>query len=1440
MKQNSHPCAALVRRMLMALLCLTIATIVLQAQDKLSVTTQIFLNEQRNQALAPKASQQNRFKLKSTSGHTFDDEQIIATPDTIDGKAYISAFIRIDDQSAIKELESLGVIMQCQFKNATLLTTLIPVEKIEAVADIATVSRINVASKMQTFTDAAREVSNVDDVLTYSTDARSAGLPNAYDGTGVLLGVIDTGIDFQHIAFKDKNGNSRIKRAYVYNGSTDREYTSVTSSSPTTDNSSADHGTHTSSTAGGSSVVINGSSVTVTDNHASATYGGMAPGTDLYLAGLNALYDTYISNAFQYITNYAGTQPLVVSNSWGSQIGPHDGTGDYADIVSEYFDDNHPNRVCLFAASNDAGKSKVGSAGGYYVSGTATSASPLGTIINSAYIDADPGFQYAGVLASAWARGTSSLACKILVLNSSTGALVKEISVTPTTNGATPSGLSTYYSGTLYVYKDYIASENKTQVLLRAPNYINSKSYSTTTVDGSTYYKSNYILAIQIYPTNGSSTIDIWRGGSGYLSNHLSTNGYTWSAGSDNMSVSDEATIPGAISVGAYVTKNNVADYNGTSHDYSDTYTMGDIAYFSSYTTQGSGPLGEQYPWITAPGARLVAAVNHYSSTYTSGSSATDRVNANTTSPYGAMQGTSMATPTAAGIVALWLQVAKENDLELTTSDIKTIMKESAIHDSYTDTGTNHTHFGQGKIDALAGIQYILSHWCNKPTITASPTTLTFEQQVGTTASQTVSIGGMNLEGNITATLSDASGVYTIDKTTITANQATEGTTITITYAPTLAGTHNATLTLSSSNASDVTININGTAAGPMLMVNPTSLTMAANVSATATKTFAVTGTYITGDVALTLTDDAGVFSISPATIPASQINATTPVNVIVTFQAEEEGEFAGMVTLTSEGVAQQTVALNATASNGGTASDTYLDITKYATIDQAGWNKNYVDQLYQYTEYDDQDVAWLTLPVYGAWSSIYYSPKAQNWISSNYSSSPSTSTMGVVTNGWGNANDIYQGSSAYFTTTTARYFGNQSEKAQSSSNRTITFYVTNVTAVKLYGLNGPNSAGSYTHYPTTLTVTEVTVGDNNDITDGAVVYNTSNYTNDATINFAATGLDKNKIYKVVAGATRGYLYEIGFQTTIERKSLAQVVAEGKLGKTYYLQQGDLQPVAISPDGKSLYCKDNGAYASPSQPAAGQIDYVSTVAGLQQGGWDQSNWVALQKADQSEWSSNELIGSGYTLKNVKGHLIDRVNPVLVLDKLPEAKEQRTAFTPNAMVACNFAGSEQLSPVDGKTYWFLTPKPMEVVEIHWAMWNEASGMFVAPPSIGSVNVANLSGQFEVNTSNLDFDFNPTDGDVYTFQAVIHAATPTAHSPRGNRAETARGQYVAYPVSELTWEGGIDDGIITGVQRLHGDKAFEVGRYNVAGQRVPADYHGVVIIRMSDGTARKVVQ
>lgn len=168
----------------------------------------------------------------------------IAEPVSIDGVKMISAFVRVTNPTAKSELEALGVQIECEFLNGTLFTTLIPIDKIESVADIATVSRVSVATKKRPLTDAARQYSNVDDVLNHSADAISAGLPTTYDGTGVVLGVIDTGIDFQHKAFKDANGNYRLKRAYVYNGSRAQEYSSFSSSSPTTDDSSEDHGTH--------------------------------------------------------------------------------------------------------------------------------------------------------------------------------------------------------------------------------------------------------------------------------------------------------------------------------------------------------------------------------------------------------------------------------------------------------------------------------------------------------------------------------------------------------------------------------------------------------------------------------------------------------------------------------------------------------------------------------------------------------------------------------------------------------------------------------------------------------------------------------------------------------------------------------------------------------------------------------------------------------------------------------------------------------------------------------------------------------------------------------------------------------------------------------------------------------------------------------------------
>lgn len=882
--------------------------------NKLSASTQMFLDERAGR-ISFEVSQKQIQERAKAKGITAVEaarqakwDRPIAAPVTKGGQEYISAFVRLTDPSGKSELEALGVEIECEFLNGTLYTTLIPVDKIEAVAQIAKVSRISVATKRRPLTNAARSFSNVDDVLAYTADARAAGLPNAFDGSGVLLGVIDTGIDFQHKAFKDKDGNFRIKRAYVYTGSgSAREYGdgasyALSASAPTTDDSSEDHGTHTSSTAGGSSVMISGSTTTVTDDHANATYGGMAPGADLYLAGCD-LSDTYLANSFQKIINYADSKnmPVVVSNSWGGQFGPHDGTGDIADVVNQYFGDSHPNHICLFAASNDAGTN------GFHVSGTASSSSPLGTVIN---YNTSYGLSfYYGIIANAWTRSTGvTLNCKIIVINSS-GTKVAEVSVNPSTNGTTVSGISSYVSsGSLIAYRDYTSGSDKSQILLYAA--------------GSSYYgggltmRSGYKLAVQFYPASGSSVVDVWSGSAyTYYTATPSTSGYTWTAGSDDMCVSDEATIANAISIGAYSTKNKVTDYNGTSHSLD--YTVGDIADFSSYATATASPTGLAYPWIAAPGATVVAGVNAYDTSgdysYINGNAAQYgmyRVNSDTTNPYGSMEGTSMATPTAAGIVALWLQAAKSVGKELTTNDIKEIMKATAITDSYTN-GTNKAHFGNGKIDALAGIKYILGDATPVPTIVADPTSLSFTGTKGQTYTKTVTVTGTNLEGNITVTKS-GDAAYTIDKTSITkGNDGSANATITVTYKPTAAGNTTATLTLKSSNANDVTVAITGTAVAPTITATPATVTFSAETGDTKTQTVTIKGTNLGGNITAAISGDAA-YTIDKTSI--TQSAATSGTTLTITYRPTAVGSTTARVTLKSSNADDVTINISGTA----------------------------------------------------------------------------------------------------------------------------------------------------------------------------------------------------------------------------------------------------------------------------------------------------------------------------------------------------------------------------------------------------------------------------------------------------------------------------------------------------------------------------------------------
>lgn len=190
--------------------------------------------------------------------------------------------------------------------------------------------------------------------------------------------------------------------------------------------------------------------------------------------------------------------------------------------------------------------------------------------------------------------------------------------------------------------------------------------------------------------------------------------------------------------------------------------------------------------------------------------------------------------------------------------------------------------------------------------ISTSATSLSFGTIAkGKTSTKTFTVKGTNLTGPLYLTPSGATEMYTITPSTITASQAASGATVKVTYKPTATGTHNAKITISGGDAlASKTVSLTGACGTPVIKTSKSTITFCESGS----NSFVVTGTYLTGNLTLTMSG-SNIFTLSKTSITAAQ--AANGVTVGVLCIPKNVQRATAKITISGGGASSKTVNLS-------------------------------------------------------------------------------------------------------------------------------------------------------------------------------------------------------------------------------------------------------------------------------------------------------------------------------------------------------------------------------------------------------------------------------------------------------------------------------------------------------------------------------------------------
>lgn len=590
---------------------------------------------------------------------------------------YLPMLMDITDDETIDRLEAIGTIILGRRDN--IILACIPTDNLDEAMDVPGVNYASLSRDSSPSLDIARPYCGVDMVR------EGIGLPNGFDGSGIIAGFSDIGFDPHHIAF-----SGRVSQLHDYDAAHGifRHATSESESAQwITDTPAETHATHVANI--------------FTGAYSANGLTGVAPGCEI-VATTSRLTDVGILAGVEDIIKYAheSDKPAVINLSLSSYTGPHDGTS----LFCQYLERCAADAVICVAAGNSGDKTL--SAHHTFTSDGQTVR--VGVSDRLTYnVESTTG------LTEIWSHDATPVEIRIDVYDWDTKSAVYStpwldysagtVLLTPESDA----GWSKYFTGRIAVSGAIFPYNGRHCVSVAYD------TYSTERASGKTWSK--YFTCIAMRAKAGTS-IHVF---SDFITSNICNLGLTdeLKVGS-RMSISDMATTPGVIAVGSVSTRNSAPKLN-SEQKMTWQHPTDEVSPFNGYGTLSDGT---SLPHICAPGHYVVSAASspfvasgaawNLSSSTTAG---------NSTYYWYADCGTSMASPYMAGVAALWLQA----DPTLSTDEIIRIAQATARTEYYT-FGTD-PRWGAGVIDALAGLKYILGDTYIHDTLSAPATAEIFD-----------------------------------------------------------------------------------------------------------------------------------------------------------------------------------------------------------------------------------------------------------------------------------------------------------------------------------------------------------------------------------------------------------------------------------------------------------------------------------------------------------------------------------------------------------------------------------------------------------------------------------------------------------------------------------------------------------------------------------------